>query len=518
VSAATAPEAQRGESDSLVHALGVLRRRWLLLLCCALACLGAALAYRELSTDTYEASASVVFGAPTLSEAALQVDRGSADPVRDAATNVLIAKSLEVADAVRRELGTSESAGSLLTHIDVAAEENANVLKITATAVDPEGAARLANAFAGQYIEFKARTEVQSIKAAEDDLRRQLNSLGPNAPERASLDQSLQRLAALRAVATGDARVIGPAVAPSQPAALGLVPLTVISLIIGGAIGLTIVFLLESVDRRINSIEGLEREYGLSALTGVPQASFRHERAEDRADSLEPYRILRSAIEFSQVARALNVVMITSAVPGEGKTTVAIDMAHAIALTGRRVILVELDLRRPTFGQHLDVDPRQGVTTALVHRESVGELLQEPLQSLPNLLVLPSGPLPPQPSELLGSVALKDMLEELRSDDAMLVIDAPPLIPVADAQVLLNHTVIDGALIVARSGVTTRDEARRARAILDRHLLQPLGLVVTGLPDADRYGYASYPTEEPLEMETAHSAPPPGLMRRRARR
>ena len=108
------------------------------------------------------------------------------------------------------------------------------------------------------------------------------------------------------------------------------------------------------------------------------------------------------------------------------------------------------------------------------------------------------------------------MLEELAAEDTMVIVDAPPLIPVADAQVLLNHTVIDGALIVARVGVTTRDEARRARSILDRHLLQPLGLVVTGLPDAERYGYDAYPSQEPLDIEVA--ALPPRAASRRLRR
>jgi polysaccharide biosynthesis transport protein len=485
------------ETDSVVQVLEILRRRWFVLLCAILACVGGAVAYRLTSTERYEASASVVFGAPTLSDAALQVDRSGADPERDAATNVLIAESPEVAEAVRDQLRLREPASTLLNSISVEAEENANVLRIQATSVDPASAARLANAFAGQYIAFKARSEVQSIRAAEEDLNRQLSSLPPEAPERTALQESLQRLTALRAVATGDARVIGTAAVPTEPASLGLAPLVVLAGLIGLAAGLIAVFLLESVDRRINSIEELEREYRLSLLAGVPQAGFRRERADERADGLEPYRILRSALEYSQVARELNVVVVTSAVAGEGKTTVAVDMAHAVALTGRRVVLVELDLRRPTFAQHLGVDSRLGVTTALIHREPLADLLQQSLLKRPNLLVLPSGRLPPNPSELLGSRALTELLEELRADGAMVIIDAPPLIPVADTQVLLNHTVIDGALIVARLGSVTRDEVRRARAILDRHLLQTPGLVVTGLENAERYGYAAYATAEP---------------------
>ena len=487
------------DADSVMHVLKVLRRRWPVLLCAVLAMLAAAIAYRALSTDRYESSASVVFGSASLSDAALQIDRGGADPERDAATNVLIARSPEVANAVRKQLGLSESASTLLDQIDVAAEDNANVLKVTAEALDPERAAELANAFADQYIEVKARSEVQSIEAAESDLRRQMNSLPSGSQERENLQQSLERLATLRSVATGGARIIGTAQPPSTPAALGLTPLLILALIVGLGVGLTAVFVLESVDRRVKSYEDLEREYGLPALAGVPQSAFSHQLALDRGEGLEPYRILRSQLEFSQVSRELDVVMVTSAVPGEGKTTVAVDMAQAIALSGRQVMLVELDLRRPTFGQHFEIDTRQGVTTALTHREPVASLLQEPLPGMPNLLVLPSGRLPPNPSELLSSPALTELLEEVAATGAMVIVDAPPLLPVADAQVLLNHTVIDASIIVARVGSTTRDEARRARAILDRHLLRPLGLVVTGLRDTERYGYSSYSPQEPGE-------------------
>lgn len=489
---------QSGADDTLVHALRVLRRRWIVVALAALACLGAALAYRALSTPVYEASAEVVFGAPTLSDTALQVDRGGVDPEREAATNVLIAESEEVATGVRRALRSSASPADLLASVSVAAEENANVLAITATAETPGAAAAIANAFADQYIAFKSRSEVQSIRAAEADLRGQLAGAGPDAPERASLEASLQRLAELRAVTNGDARVIGRAAAPDAPARLGLVPLAVVGLIIGLAVGLVLAFLIESVDRRINTIEEIEGEYRLGALTAVPDSAFRHERAEQRVEDLEPYRILRSALEFTRVTRELGTVMVTSAVPGEGKTTVAVDLAHTIALAGRRVVLIELDLRRPTFATHLNVDPRIGLTTALLHRHPVAGLLQRPFPALPEFSVLASGRLPPNPAELLGSDAFTDVLAELAGPDTMLILDAPPLIPVADAHILLNTPAITGALVVARLGYTTRDQVRRSRAVLNRHVLQALGVVITGMQHEARYGYAPYHAEDPV--------------------
>jgi capsular exopolysaccharide synthesis family protein len=180
-------------------------------------------------------------------------------------------------------------------------------------------------------------------------------------------------------------------------------------------------------------------------------------------------------------------------VPGEGKTTVSVDLAQAIALTKRRVVLLELDLRMPTFARHFGLDPRRGLTTALLRGEAPADLLVEPLPDVPNLSVLPSGPLPHNPSELLASPVIGEIISELGNNgETMVIIDAPPLNPVADAQILLNSSAVQATLVIARLNKTTRDEVRRARAILDRHMVEPIGLVITGMRDGGRYSYSAY--------------------------
>ena len=283
-----------------------------------------------------------------------------------------------------------------------------------------------------------------------------------------------------------------------------------IGVLVGLAIAFSLVFLLESLDRRISSIEELEAEYRLPALTGVPQSAFRARRAADRAEQLEPYRILRSALDLAAVSHQLDTLLVTSAVEGEGKTTVAVDLAHAVALTGRHTVLVELDLRRPTFARHFDIDASRGVTTALVGAGSLDELLVEPFPNLPNFSVLASGRLPHNPSELLSSPRIAEMISELATDDGIVIIDAPPLNPVADAQVLLNNPAIHASIIVARVDQTTRDEVRRARAILDRHMVSPIGVVVTGLRDANLYGYSAYSGQDPtLDVDLGRGSSSP---------
>jgi capsular exopolysaccharide synthesis family protein len=169
-----------------------------------------------------------------------------------------------------------------------------------------------------------------------------------------------------------------------------------------------------------------------------------------------------------------------------------VDLAHAVALTGRRVALMELDLRRPTFPEHFGLDTHEGLTTVLARNAPVSELMIDPFPDLPNFSVLPAGRIPHNPSELLGWPAIGEIISELAATDAMVIMDAPPLNPVADAQVLLNNPAIHGTILVARVGQATRDQVRRARMILNRHMVEPVGIVITGLHDADRYGYGFY--------------------------
>jgi capsular exopolysaccharide synthesis family protein len=499
-------EAENDRGDTLVNALGVLRRRWAILAACVLGCVLIAIVMHERKVTTYQATASVAFGVSNLSDSALEVAASASDPARDAATNVLIAHSNEVATAVAKQIGGNHTASELLAQTTVEAAPNADVLDITSQNADSANASLVANAFATQYIAFVAKSQTDSIVQTEDALREQLAALPAGSQRADSINSSLERLAQLRAVANGNARVIGRA-GVATPTGTGLKLTVVLGILIGTALGLTIIFVLEAVDRRLTRIEDLEREYRLPALTAVPQSAFRSADAAVRRENLEPYRILRSVLDISTVETDVFTVLVTSAVPGEGKTTAAIDLAQAVALTGRSVTLVELDLRRPTFSRHFNVDPRRGVTNVLTGRQTLGEVLVRPFPELPSLAVVPSGQLPPNPSELLGSSPLEELLTRLTylgdGEGRMIVIDAPPLLPVADAQVLLNNPAIDRVLVVTRSGKTTRDEIRRARAILDRHLLQPLGLVVTGVRDSSQYGY------EPLNDVAGPPATPP---------
>ncbi len=202
------------ERDGLANTLGVLRRRWPLIVGVVLVCMAVAVVRHERASKSYAATASVAFQSTTLPDAALQVTPSSSgEPVRDAATEVLIGHSSEVADGVRKQLHISTSAAELLETVSVEAAPDADVLHFTATTGNPQYSATLANAFAEQYIAFKAAAQVASIEAAEQRLGQQIATLPAGSAARVSLEQSQQRLVGLRAVAGGGANVISRATA-----------------------------------------------------------------------------------------------------------------------------------------------------------------------------------------------------------------------------------------------------------------------------------------------------------------
>jgi polysaccharide biosynthesis transport protein len=507
-------EPEPSRQEGLLADLEILRRHWRLIVAVVVASIVVFAALHERQAKSYAATASVTFQSDTLLDSALNISTiTSSEPQREADTEVLIAHSAGVAEAVRRQLKLADTTAELLGEVKVEAAPTADVLNIIATTHDPMASATLANAFANQYIAFRANSQLAGISGDEGKIREQIAALPAKSAERVTLEQTLLRLSSLEAVAASGTSVISRATPPTGPTGGGVSESIVIGLLVGAAIAFSLVFLLESLDRRVKTVAEFERGYRLPALVGIPRTSSRVISAESSA-LLEPFRILRSALGFTAATRELNTLLVTSAVAGEGKTTVAVNLAHVIALSGRRTVLVELDLRRPTTFGPIDLAAKRGVTTALTGAAELDELLVRPLADLENLLVLPSGAIPHNPSELLGVERVAGLIAELAEDGSMVIIDAPPLNPVADTHVLLDNPSIDAAIIVTRIDRTTREQMRQARTILDQHKVQAIGVAVTGVRDPSRYGYG-YGSYEALPDEP--DAEPPRRQERRPR-
>jgi capsular exopolysaccharide synthesis family protein len=483
----------RVEVPGLLRSLRVLRERWWIVLAVAAACVAGALAISLTSPKQYQAAAKLLFRNPGLNEAVgAQSPSTPTDPQTEQSTNVLLVTTGEVAAAVRGALHLDIGSDRLLGKIKVATEQNANVVDVTATDSDPRMAARIANAWVREYVLIRQQADRNKVAQGELLLRKRLASLAPaDAADRADLSAALQKLTVLEAVQTGNAEVVDKAAVPASASSPQPKRDALVALLLGGALGVGLAFLLNVLDRRLKTVEDFEAAYGFRSLAAVPLHARTPSSQQERAAALEPYRILRNGLGFLSLTNEIRVVMVTSAMPGEGKTTVAGGLARAIALSGQSVVLVETDLRRPTFREQFDLGSDQrGLTTALVGGVPLPDLLRTVLPGLRNLMVLPSGPVPPNSAELLRSAEMGTVLEELKSEAELVVLDCPPLLPVADAQVLLDHPEVDACLVVARAYSATREQVRRGRTVLDRHRLTNMGLVINGLRQSEAsYGY-----------------------------
>jgi succinoglycan biosynthesis transport protein ExoP len=485
-----APGRSLAPPSALVGALQTLRERWWMVLVAMIVGGGISFAVAATSPKQYEASSSILVRQSNLQTL---IDPNAAqnaeDPARLAATNLLLVSSTAVGQLVKTALNTTESVGDLTGQISASLNPDADIITITATDSDPQRAARLANAFALQFVAFERGQAQNQAAAGAARLRSEIASLPADATaQRDQLLTALHNVLALEAVTTGDATVVDHAEVPTSPSSPNLKKAPVLGIIAGLAIGLAAVFLIDLFDRRLKTIEEFEAAYDLRAIGSLPRAQ--RPRTPLSPEALESFRILRSALGFLADDAELPTVLVTSAATGEGKTTVAAGLAYATALSGHRVVLIEADLRRPSLHKQFSLRPdNRGLTTVLIGEASVEDVLQAPVEDLPNLQVLPSGPFSPHPSELLASREMNLVLSDLTRSADFVVIDSPPLLPVADSQVLLEQPVIDATLVVGRTYMTTRDQARRTRAILDRQRITNAALVVVGGHEPAEYSY-----------------------------
>jgi receptor protein-tyrosine kinase len=289
----------------------------------------------------------------------------------------------------------------------------------------------------------------------------------------------------------------GPAVAPFPPLSVRDTVLgAVLGLLAGAALALVRVLL----DRSVREREDAERLAGAPVVGVVfrdDTLERRHTIEQEGSRAAEQYRQLRTNLQFLDVDHPPQVIMVSSSVPSEGKTTTTINLAIALADAGRRVTVVEADLRRPKVIEYLQLVGGAGLTNVLAGTADMEEMLQT--WGGRNIRVIAAGPPPPSPSELLGSAQMGLLLEKLRADNDYVLVDAAPMLPVADAWGLAAHT--DGVLLSVRYGSTRRDQLAEAAEAVDRVGARTLGVLLNMVPrQADlasargqgyEYGYVS---------------------------
>lgn len=270
-----------------------------------------------------------------------------------------------------------------------------------------------------------------------------------------------------------------------------------LGLLVGLAVGVGAAVLRETLDTSLKGAEAVQEQLGLPTLGLIGYDAETPKRplivhSSPRSTRAEAFRQLRTNLQFVDVDHPPRSIVVTSSLPQEGKSTATCNLAIALGQAGLRVVLVEGDLRRPRIGDYMGVEAAVGLTDVLVGRAELRDVLQ-PWGSI-DLRVLPSGPTPPNPSELLGSHQMQGLLTRLEADADLVLIDAPPLLPVTDAAILA--TLASGAIMVVRAGKTSRDQARRAVEVLrsvDAHIYGVvMNMVPTKGPGAAAYGYYGY--------------------------
>jgi capsular exopolysaccharide synthesis family protein len=327
----------------------------------------------------------------------------------------------------------------------------------------------------------------------------------------------LERPAADRP-ATVTARVVEQAVLPSAP----VTPRTIVNLGLGVLLGLVaggaLALLRDALDTTIKSTEQLAQLTGapnLGTITRDPDMPKHPLTAHEHphAPRAEAFRKIRTNLQFIDVDRPNKTIVITSAVPEEGKTTVLCNLAIVLSQAGRRVVLVETDLRRPRAVDYLGLEGAVGVTSVLAGQIPLDQALQPWAQSL--FAVLASGPIPPNPSELLDSRQMANLLAQLRERYDTVLLDAPPLLPVTDAAVL--GAASDGALLVVQYGKTTTHQVKAAVSALESASVRLLGTTFTMAPEdgSNRYRpyYSRYYSEERADEDHESTGSPAAVAR-----
>jgi polysaccharide biosynthesis transport protein len=305
--------------------------------------------------------------------------------------------------------------------------------------------------------------------------------------------------------------MVEPALTPRVPIRPRTQLNVAVGLLVGLTLGVCLAFLREFLDRSVKAPKEVEAAIGSPVVGTIPPfKASKHlipVAEQPRTAVAEAFRKLRTNFAFLGVDRESQCYVITSPSAGDGKSTVAANLAIALAQTGQRVAVIDADLRKPSIHKLFRLSQRVGTTTVLLDRASVHDAIQHHDPHLPD--VLTAGQLPPNPSELLGSRRMQELLTELKVTYDVVLVDCPPLLPVTDPMVVSRFA--DGVLVVVRAGVTTRDQAEAVKAACEKAGAKIFGAVLnaSSVIEGDQPAYYAYYGEtKPAATEIALDSVP----------
>jgi capsular exopolysaccharide synthesis family protein len=444
---------QGGTSVTLTQYLRVLRNQWLVVILLAMLGLGGAAAYTYQQTPIYSAQTQLFVSVRT-DPGISALSQGSTFTQQRVKSYVDIVTSPLIAAPVISELRLPFTPEQLTSRISASSPLDTVLLDIVVSDTDPARAAAIANAVGAEFPILVKKLETpfgQNVSPVTVSVTRA--AIVPAAP-----------------------------ISPRIPLNLAL------GLIVGLGLGIGAAVLRDQFNTSVNGVSDVERLTGAIPLGVVPYDATAGKQPLVTADQFggraEAFRTLRTNLQFADVDDPPRVITISSALPAEGKTTTACNIALTLAQSGARVVLVEGDLRKPAVGKYLGISNAAGLTNVLAGQHELRDVLVSYQRD--TLAVLPSGPTPPNPSELLGSQQMRQLLASLAAAYDVVIIDAPPLLPVTDAAVLA--AAADGAILVIRHGKSRREEVERAVQALTSVNAKVLGTVLNFAPRKKRRG------------------------------
>lgn len=464
----------------------VLHRNWILILVLLIVGLAGGAGYAALQQPKYVASTQLYVSVRTEGAATGDLVQGTTFARQMVTSYVDVVGTALVLEPVIEELDLDDSVSSLSGRISATTPLNTVLIDISVTDGDPEQVAAIANAVATSFQDAVQTTLEQPT--TED------------------------------AVSPVRITVTEPAVASSAPTSPNVRLLIILGGLLGLALGLGIAMLRTVLDNRIHTLHDIEALTDRPVLGGIvfdPDAAKRPliVHADPRSPRAESFRSLRTNLQFLNLDAGPRIFVVSSGGPGEGKSTTTANLAIALAETGARVALIDGDLRLPRVADYLGIEGGVGLTDVLIGRVDIADALQK--WGTNALYVLPSGQVPPNPSELLGSAAMDQVLKSLGDYFDYVLIDAPPLLLVTDAAVVGSKT--RGVILAAASGKTKKQELSGALRALENAGVPMLGIVVTMLPTKgpDSYGYGAYTYGSTHDLDSDSTSEPTRMTRAR---
>jgi succinoglycan biosynthesis transport protein ExoP len=494
---------------------------WILVLCTGLAMVVALLVSLR-TTPVYQATTRVLINEAPATKGTDYTSVLTSE--RTAQTYAQLLTSESVLSSVAMTMSLDLSPAQLKRMILVEPVRDTQLIELKANDTDPNRATLILNTLVTQFIRINSvlqgqrfettktslNTQMASLEDRINALTDELEGLGSSSVDESkrsrielsltqyrqiysSLLLSFEQVRLAEAQSTSSLVQVDKATPPSRPIRPRTVTNVALAGIIGFLIGAGIIFLIEAFDDTLKGPDDVARHLGLPVLGLIAK----HDKdvkvitaAQPRSPISEAYRSLRTNLQFTSVDYPINTLLITSPSPGEGKSSVTANLGIVMAQSGRSVVLIDADLRRPNLHKILELSNRKGISTLFVQPKlSLDGSLQP--TAVPNLYVLPAGEVPPNPSELLGSAKMFEIIGRVKDHADLVIIDTPPIMAVTDSAVLAPR--VDGVILVVRPGSTNLGAAKQAVEQLRRVGANLLGVVFNEVAiNRSRYRYYRY--------------------------